>query len=82
MLCHADDSDLDDIKQWSSIIKSSSRCGLGKTSTNCLLTAILKFPQEFRKCLLAESDFNKSFQLKNVVSDYDTVISEIEKIHG
>lgn len=82
MLCHADGSDLDDIKQWSSIIKSSSRCGLGKTSTNCLLTAILKFPQEFRKCLLAKSDFNKSFELKNVVSDYDRVISEIEKIHG
>ena len=80
-LCHAEESDLDDIKQWSTIIKQSSRCGLGKTSTNCLLTGMLKFPDEFQKCLLAQSDFNKSFESENVVSDYDTIINEIEKVH-
>ncbi|MBT8384282.1 MAG: NAD(P)H-dependent oxidoreductase subunit E, partial [Bacteroidia bacterium] len=47
MLCHADKNDLDEIKDWSTIIKQSSRCGLGKTSTTCLLTAMLKFPGEF-----------------------------------
>ncbi|UCE94436.1 MAG: hypothetical protein JSV73_03930, partial [Flavobacteriaceae bacterium] len=66
---------------WSTIIKQSSRCGLGKTSTNCLLTGMLKFPDEFRKCLLAQSDFNKSFESENVVSDYDAIINEIEQVH-
>ena len=77
-LCHADSNDLDEIRQWSTIIKQSSRCGLGKTSTNCLLTAILKFPEEFKKCLLAESDINQSFNLEKVVEEYESIIHEIE----
>ncbi|MDG1729167.1 MAG: NAD(P)H-dependent oxidoreductase subunit E [Algibacter sp.] len=77
-LCNADKNDLDEIKEWSNIIKQSSRCGLGKTSTNCLLTAMLKFPEEFNKCLLAESDINKAFNLEKAVDDYDKIIHEIE----
>lgn len=82
MLCHAEKSDLEDLEKWSMIINQSSRCGLGKTSTNCLLSAMLKFPQEFNKCILAKSDFNKSFDIKNVTLEYDTIINEIEKVHG
>ena len=82
MLCHAENSDVEELEKWSTIIKQSSRCGLGKTSTNYLLTAMLKFPQEFQKCILAKSDFNKSFDLKNVTQDYNTIINEIEQVHG
>ena len=78
MLCHADEDDLDELKEWSTIIKQSSRCGLGKTSTNCLLTAMLKFPGEFQKCLLAESDINQAFDLEKAVENYDSIIHEIE----
>lgn len=81
-LSHADNKDMDDIIEWSTIIKQSSRCGLGKTSANCLLTAILKFPEEFNKCILAKSDINKSFKTENAVTDYDNIIKEIESIHG
>ncbi|TGV02153.1 NAD(P)H-dependent oxidoreductase subunit E [Flavivirga rizhaonensis] len=77
-LCHADKNDLEEIKEWCSIIKQSSRCGLGKTSTNCLLTAMLKFPEEFNKCLLAESDINQAFNLEKAVDNYDKIINEIE----
>ena len=78
MLCHADKNDLDEIKDWSTIIKQSSRCGLGKTSTTCLLTAMLKFPGEFNKCLLAESDINEAFNLEKAVENYNSIIQEIE----
>lgn len=81
-LCHADNSDMEDIMEWSTIIKQSSRCGLGKTSANCLLTAILKFPEEFNRCILAKSDINTAFKEENVVTDYDNIIKEIENIHG
>ena len=77
-LSHADKNDLEDVKKWSSIIKQSSRCGLGKTSTNCLLSAMLKFPQEFEKYLLAESDINPAFDLAHVVEDYENIVYEIE----
>lgn len=78
MLCHADKDDLDEIQEWSTIIKQASRCGLGKTSTNCLLTAMLKFPEDFQKCLLAESDINQAFNLEKAVENYNSIIHEIE----
>jgi len=82
ILCHADANDLEEIKEWSTIIKQASRCGLGKTSTNCLLSAMLKFPEEFKKCLLAESDFNHSFDLSKATDDYKSIINEIETTYG
>ncbi len=78
-LCHADGKDLEDVKTWSEIIKQSSRCGLGKTSTSCLLSAMLKFPQEFTKCLLAESDINPAFDVAHLVHDYENIVHEIER---
>ena len=78
MLRHADKNDITEIEEWSSIIKQSSRCGLGKTSTNCLLTAMLKFPEEFEEYLKAESDFNHAFNLDKAVSNYNLIIEEIE----
>ncbi|UOB17105.1 NAD(P)H-dependent oxidoreductase subunit E [Abyssalbus ytuae] len=82
LLHHADKNDLKQIQQWSNIIKQTSRCGLGKTSTNCLLTAVLKFPDEFNKCLQAESDINKAFNLEKAVQDYNEIINEIETTYG
>ena len=81
MLCHADQDDLEEIKDWSTIIKQSSRCGLGKTSTNCLLTAMLKFPGEFQKCLLADSDINQAFDIEKAVENYESIIHEIESTY-
>lgn len=79
-LCHADNRDLEDVISWSEIIKQSSRCGLGKTSTSCLLSALLKFPQEFKKCLLADSDINAAFSVEHGVQDYENIVHEIEHI--
>lgn len=79
--CHAELDDLTEVKDWSNLIKQSSRCGLGKTSTNCLLTAMLKFPEAFRSCILANSDINQAFSLQNSVREYDRIINEIESTH-
>ena len=76
--CHADDKDLNDIKEWSTIIKQSSRCGLGKTSSNCLLTAMLKFPETFQERLTCNRDINEAFNLNKAVEDYKEIVNEIE----
>ena len=78
ILRHGDNNDMEEMEEWSSIIKQSSRCGLGKTSTNCLLTAMLKFPEEFKKCLMADSDINQAFSLEKAVFDYNEIITENE----
>lgn len=81
ILSHAEKIDLKDIKEWSTIIKQSSRCGLGKTSTNCLLTAMLKFPEAFEKRLIGNTDINQSFNINKAVQSYDDIITEIETIY-
>lgn len=80
ILRHANKNDLEEIQEWSNIIKQSSRCGLGKTSTNCLLTAMLKFPSEFNECLNEESSLNPAFNLDKAVEHYNNIIHEIEHL--
>ncbi len=80
-LRHSGKDDIDKIKDWSQIIKQSSRCGLGKTSTNCLLTALLKFPDDFNKYLNDEGNLNPSFHLENAVENYNHIIQEIESTY-
>ena len=74
---HAEEKDLKDIKEWSQIIKTTSRCGLGKTSSSVLNEAILKFPEVFEKRLLANADFNRAFDLEKATAEYNTLIKEI-----
>ncbi|MCA0132281.1 NAD(P)H-dependent oxidoreductase subunit E [Winogradskyella alexanderae] len=80
-LGHGSKSDMEEIQEWSHIIKQSSRCGLGKTSTNCLLTAMLKFPEEFEKLTKDESDFNDAFNIDRATQNYDNIIQEIESTY-
>ena len=42
---------------------------------------MLKFPEAFRSCLLANSDINQAFSLQNAVKEYDRIINEIESTH-
>lgn len=77
LLGHAEEKDLEDIKEWSNIITTTSRCGLGQMSSNSLNDAIKKFPEIFEQRLSENTDFNKSFNLDNAVAEYDQIINEI-----
>lgn len=77
ILGHAERKDLEDIKNWSKIIKTTSRCGLGKMSSTALNDAILKFPQVFEKRLSENTDFNLGFNLEDATADYDRIINEM-----
>ena len=41
----ADQSDLDDMVQWGDLLAKTSRCGLGTTAPNPILTTLVKFPE-------------------------------------
>ena len=77
ILGHADKKDAEDIKSWSHIIKTTSRCGLGQMSSNSLNDAMIKFPEVFEQSLLENTDFNQSFNLEDAVKEYDQIINEI-----
>jgi [NiFe] hydrogenase diaphorase moiety large subunit len=61
--------DLKDIEDWGKIIKASSRCGLGQTSPQPLLTTLQNFPEVYHKRILKNVDFQPDFDLAAAVSE-------------
>lgn len=46
--------DLEDFKSWGALLKGTSRCGLGTTSPNPILTTMEKFPEIYQEKLVEE----------------------------
>ncbi len=69
-------NDLKEIREWSHIIQTNSRCGLGLMSSNALIDTMNKYPEEFEKLILPDAQ-TKAFNLKEAVSEYDEIIKEI-----
>ena len=71
--------DLDEIKEWSKIIKLSSRCGLGKTSSNSITMSIDKF-KDYYNLLISPTleNQNVEFDMEAAIFDYDYLIKETQ----
>lgn len=52
---HGTVKDLEDLRHLSSIVKSTSRCGLGQSSTNTLVSSLNNFPSQFEKIIERKS---------------------------
>ncbi len=65
-------ADINDLKQWCQIMKTTSRCGLGKTACNGPVFALEKFGDFFEPKLDSTFDgLNHKFDLELAVSDYE-----------
>jgi len=62
-------ADLRGIQELSRIVKTTSRCGLGQTSPNPLLTTIENFPELIASKLRTDVEFASSFDLDFAVAD-------------
>jgi [NiFe] hydrogenase diaphorase moiety large subunit len=67
----ADTNDLNDLKNWGNIMKTTSRCGLGKTASNSVLFALDKFHDYFVSRFAPDDGFNKKFDLEGAVAEYE-----------
>lgn len=65
---HGTRKDLDDLAEWGRIIKSSSRCGLGQTSPNPILTTLANF-RGLYEALIKEDEYLTGFDLQAAVAD-------------
>ena len=68
----ANETDLQELKSWGTIMKNTSRCGLGKTATNSLIIAMDKFHDYFASKL--DKDFNGlnlKFDMEAATKDYE-----------
>ncbi len=65
-------SDIDDMISWGHIIKTTSRCGLGKTSCNSLVMAMQKFGGYFDKLIDKKEDsLMVGFNIEEAVAEYE-----------
>jgi len=61
--------DLQELEAWGKIIKSMSRCGLGQTSPNPVLTTIANFRELYESRINKEADFIPDFDLSQAVAE-------------
>ncbi len=61
--------DLEDLEEWSKIIKSMSRCGLGQTSPNPIATTLKNFPEMYEAKIQKDKDYVSEFDLKAAVQE-------------
>lgn len=67
------ENDLQELKSWGTLMKNTSRCGLGKTAANSLISAIDKFQEYF------VSRFDKDFNGLNLKFDMAAATADYEK---
>ncbi|MCU0822186.1 MAG: NAD(P)H-dependent oxidoreductase subunit E [Spirochaetes bacterium] len=65
----ASEPDIKEIEAWGKIIKCSSRCGLGQTSPNPILTTIKNFREIYESRLQKGADFVSEFDLAASVKE-------------
>lgn len=68
----ANENDLKELKSWGTIMKNTSRCGLGKTATNSLINAMDKFHNYFEERLDKNfNGLNLKFDIEGATRDYE-----------
>jgi [NiFe] hydrogenase diaphorase moiety large subunit len=68
----ADMNDLKELRSWSTIMKATSRCGLGKTASNAILQSLEKFDDYF-KARFSDTDNSiyRKFDHTSAVEEYE-----------
>lgn len=61
--------DLEELESWCGIVKTMSRCGLGQTSPNPVLTTIKNFPELYKAKLLKSGEYGATFDFDAAVKD-------------
>ena len=75
----ASQDDLDDLTGWGAMVRAASRCGLGVTAANPILTTMTKFPEIYQERLRTqEQALLVSFDLDAALAGYDKAVTELE----
>ena len=77
---HAIKKDIDDMLAWSEILRKTTRCGLGQTSSNPIATTIRNF-RELYDARVHDLDFRSSFDMHKAVLESCEVVGREPKVH-
>ncbi len=61
--------DLKDLEDWGKLVKATSRCGLGQTSPNPILTTLQNFRELYEVKIQQGVDFVPDFDLRTALQD-------------
>jgi [NiFe] hydrogenase diaphorase moiety large subunit len=77
----ADQSDLDDMVEWGGLLAKTSRCGLGTTAPNPILTTLKKFPEVYfdRLHRQVNDGLLPSFDLGAALGGYAKAMEQLAK---
>lgn len=79
MVGNANQEDLDDVAGWGAVVQKASRCGLGATAANPILSTMGKFPEIYRERLRTqEQALLLSFDLDAALAGYDKAVTDLE----
>jgi len=71
--------DIDDIVEWAKHLKAS-RCGLGQTAANPLLTSIKNFRHLYESKVQTRKDYDMGFDLQNAVKEACEITNRLPNI--
>jgi [NiFe] hydrogenase diaphorase moiety large subunit len=63
------EGDLRDLETWGKLVKATSRCGLGQTSPNPILTTLKSFPELYEARIRKGEEFVPDFDLEEAIQD-------------
>ena len=76
---HATAGDLDQLRDWSYLVRSASRCGLGATSPKPIITTLRDFPEIYRSRLASDSGaLLPSFDAEAAVEGFEALVASLE----
>jgi [NiFe] hydrogenase diaphorase moiety large subunit len=74
--------DLDYLQRLATTVKTASRCGLGQTSANPILTSLSNFRPQYEAMVKANRDgFNSSFDVRASVSEAEAIAGHTSVIY-
>lgn len=73
--------DIEDMAAWSEIMRKTTRCGLGQTSANPIVTTIKNF-RHLYDARVKDTDFQSSFDMQKAVLESCEVVGRDAAIHN
>jgi [NiFe] hydrogenase diaphorase moiety large subunit len=73
-------ADLDDLRAWAKITKVS-RCGLGQTAANPIVSSLTNFPELYQELINKEKDFETCFDMQSAIAESCEVVGREPQIH-
>ena len=73
--------DIDELYSWAVQGKPASRCGLGQTAANPIITSIQNFRYLYEDLVKTDQAYLSTFDMEQAVAESCDVVGRIPKVH-